>query len=444
MPSSRSYVLGAGVTGLAAGLASGFPIIESSSFAGGICRSYERPVSAAPARRMQFDSYRFEIGGGHWIHTRYPAIAEFLWLMSPLELYERRAAVYLPELDTYIPYPLQDHAHLLPDRIAVDVRAELDTARPLRGPTMRDWCEQRFGPTLCGMFFHPFHERYTAGLYASITPQDPYKTPLPGVPSDGASSRTGYNATFAYPRHGFNPMIEQWAQGVAIEFGNTVTGIDTTRNRLAMTLGERVYDALISTLPLHTVQRLARVRTAQQPDPYSSALVINIGGIRGARCPAYHWIYFPASASGFHRVGVYSNVSRSFLPALRDGSERASFYVECAYPSGAPPSQVAIETQCACVVEELRGMGYIEEVDVLDPTWVEVAYCWRRPGSTWVEEVREELRRVRIHQVGRYATWQGYGIADSIRDGFLAGRAFSDPERDPDSDAFRALVRLET
>ena len=34
-----------------------------------------------------------------------------------------------------------------------------------------------FGPTLCELFFEPFHRRYTAGLCDSIAPQDAYKSP---------------------------------------------------------------------------------------------------------------------------------------------------------------------------------------------------------------------------------------------------------------------------
>ena len=45
-------ILGAGVTGLAAGMATGLPVYEAKSSAGGICASY------------YLNGYRFEIGGG--------------------------------------------------------------------------------------------------------------------------------------------------------------------------------------------------------------------------------------------------------------------------------------------------------------------------------------------------------------------------------------------
>src|SRR5208282_195224 len=64
----RGLILGGGVTGLAAGVASAFPIFEATEVPGGICSSYYmRPgdhqrLMRAPAGA---DAYRFEIGGGH-------------------------------------------------------------------------------------------------------------------------------------------------------------------------------------------------------------------------------------------------------------------------------------------------------------------------------------------------------------------------------------------
>ena len=68
-------------------------------------------------------------------------------------------------------------------------------------------------------------------------------------------------------------------------------------------------------------------------DPYSSVLVLNIGAVRGNNCPDDHWIYLPESTSGFHRVGFYSNVDRSFLPvSARKKGKHVSIYVERAFP----------------------------------------------------------------------------------------------------------------
>jgi hypothetical protein len=43
---------------------------------------------------------------------------------------------------------------------------------------MADWLVESFGTTLNRMFFAPFHDLYTAGLYTDIAPQDVYKSPV--------------------------------------------------------------------------------------------------------------------------------------------------------------------------------------------------------------------------------------------------------------------------
>src|SRR5207302_467393 len=65
----QRLILGAGVTGLGAGIASQWPVYEASAVSGGICASYYiapnsgQRLYAAPA---DGGAYRFEIGGGHW------------------------------------------------------------------------------------------------------------------------------------------------------------------------------------------------------------------------------------------------------------------------------------------------------------------------------------------------------------------------------------------
>ena len=56
--------------------------------------------------------------------------------------------------------------------------AEMLAARPTGAATMAGWLDGQFGPTLGDLFFRPFHDAYTAGLWREIAPQDGYKTPL--------------------------------------------------------------------------------------------------------------------------------------------------------------------------------------------------------------------------------------------------------------------------
>ncbi|RMG32517.1 MAG: protoporphyrinogen oxidase-like protein, partial [Methanobacteriota archaeon] len=71
----------------------------------------------------------------------------------------------------------------------------------------------------------------------------------------------------------------------------------------------------------------------------------------------------------------------------------------------------------------LQAWQFIGQPEVVDPTWIEVAYTWAWPGSGWRGQALRVLEEHGIFQVGRYGRWVFQGIADSIRDGFIIGTA---------------------
>src|SRR5437899_8981085 len=97
--SSQALILGAGVTGLAAGTASGLPVYEAADMPGGICSSYYvRPGDSArlPVPPPDEEVYRFEIGGGHWIFGGDSAVLRLVQSLTPARRYARNSAVYFP------------------------------------------------------------------------------------------------------------------------------------------------------------------------------------------------------------------------------------------------------------------------------------------------------------------------------------------------------------
>ncbi|HZD10855.1 MAG TPA: FAD-dependent oxidoreductase [Candidatus Binatia bacterium] len=450
----EDYILGGGMTGLAAGRSSGLPVLEAREAPGGICSSYYmRPHSEERLLQAPEDeeAYRFEIGGGHWIFGGDPAVLHFIEQTTPVCRYRRKSAVYFPGEDLYIPYPLQNHLRYLGKDVAGNALKEL--AQPGKAAeTMAEWLESSFGPTLCERFFYPFHDLYTAGLYKKIAPQDAYKSPVKlGQAIEGALGETdavGYNVTFVYPAAGLNVLARRMAAGADVRYGQRVTKVDVSNKTLHLSDGsKRAYRQLISTLPLNKMMEMTGLDVGVKADPYTSVLVLNIGARRGQKCPGEHWLYIPTSKAGFHRVGFYSHVDPSFLPASRrPPSEESngqstmgsgvSIYVERAFMGGEKPTAEEVQSYSKAVVEELQSWGFIEEAEVVDPTWIDVAYTWSWPHSAWKKEALKRLEQEEIYQVGRYARWIFQGIADSIRDGFFAGSCFversrEEPEREP-------------
>jgi protoporphyrinogen oxidase len=418
----RRAVIGAGMTGLAIGSVSGLPIFEQSEGPGGICRSYDlQPGSAdrldhAPAGES---AYRFEVGGGHWIFGGDAATVARLESLVDFRVYERRAVVRLGSLGMTVPYPLQGHLEMLSPEMASAVRHETthvaeDAGRDV---TLRQWLRACFGPTLCELFFFPFHDRYTAALTDAVAPEDVYKSPSAGEP--------GYNVTFRYPIGGLDRLATRLGESCDVRYGKQVAAIDGAGHVLHFTDGtEFGYDHVLSTLPLHRAAALAGLDTGE-PDPHTSVLVLNIGAERGPRCPEAHWQYEADSDSGFHRIGFYSNVEAGFLPAgSRDGSH-VSMYVERAFATGRSLPPAGADRYVDSVVDELQAREYLGAVEVLDASWVETAYTWRTPGSSWRERTITALATLGVQQVGRYGRWHFQGIADSVREGVDIGEAFA-------------------
>ncbi|MGH7339175.1 MAG: protoporphyrinogen oxidase-like protein, partial [Candidatus Rokuibacteriota bacterium] len=156
--------------------------------------------------------------------------------------------------------------------------------------------------------------------------------------------------------------------------------------------------------------------------PFTSVLVLNVGGRRGPQCPDDHWIYVPTSRSGFHRIGFYDAVDPDFLPTSnRRAKDRVSMYVERAYPGGERPSAEETQRYADEVVRELQDWGFLDAVEVADPTWIDVAYTWSWPRSAWVKLAMRALEQHRVFAAGRYGRWTFQGIAESIREGLAAG-----------------------
>lgn len=400
------------MTGLAASWTSGAPALESSVLPGGICRTY------------RVDGYSFENGGGHWIFGGDPALNLFLENLTPLRFYRRRSSVWLPTLGRFAPYPIQNHLHALPASLAKTIFEEMKQAPFARSGILDEWLRESFGPTLYHLFFGPFHELYTAGHAAQVTVQDVFKTPLDlraverGLQDN--APETGYNQTFSYPPAGLDALVEALARRGDVRLSHTVAAVDVQEREFTLADGRCFpYELLVSSIPLDRMLELTGLSLEEPAGLRTAVLVLNLGGERGPRLSSDHWIYVPQSRAGFHRVGVYSNVDSLFVPG--ENSNLASFYVERAYPAGPQPDEASVQAYTNDAVRELQEWGWLGEVQVTSPSWVETAYTWSRPGSSWRERAIAKLRENGIYMTGRYGKWQFQGIADSLRDGILAG-----------------------
>lgn len=367
---SKGLIIGAGITGLAAGRNTGFPIYEATGKPGGICRSYYK------------GGYRFENGGGHWIFGT-DNIKQYIEGFIDLNHYERRASVYFNQ---FFDYPIQEY---------------IEREEGYYPGSMKGWLFEKFGFELCKIFFWPFNHKYTDGLFDEIIQDDPAKTPT--------AMGKGYNSKFSYPnKGGLDNLVDRMANGLDIHYDRKLVALDLRDHQALFEGGEVVeYDRLISTIPLKGLLSIAGTAT---PDLLqTSVLVLNIGAERGPQCPMYHWVYIPDPECKFFRVGFYSNVDPAFAPI-----GKVSIYVERALSN---PKDMSILTDE--VVDILSRWGWIGKVDVVDESFIPCGYTWLRPGHKR-EEYLKFLADNDVLSIGRYGKWKFQGIAESIQDGLNA------------------------
>lgn len=368
----KTIILGAGITGLVAGYESGAEIYEATDRVGGICRSYE------------MNGYRFDNGGGHWIFN-VDKVRPFLDDHCNLRDYKRNAGVYFNKI---MPYPIQ---------------GVINTPNNIVDGSMKEWMLNKFGNDMCKMFFFPFNERYTDGLYNSVIQDDEYKSPT--------AKDDGYNTKFSYPKDGLDLLVEDIAADCLIHYKKKAINISAEHKTIWFDDGESVkYDRIISTIPLNQLLKLCGY--ANGYFPYTSTYVLNIGATKGINCPEEHWLYVPFSKSGFYRVGFYSNVDKMFAP---EGN--VSIYVERAYTG---VSTDIGRTYVDDVIAELKSWGWIDRVDALDSNWIECGYTWLW-NSTNRHDYLDMLADNDIISTGRYGKWKFQGISDSIMDGIKWG-----------------------
>jgi len=425
MKNNGYIILGGGITGLAAGCVTGLPVFEAADLPGGVCSSYyirpgdEECLSRQPSGD---EAYRFEKSGGHWIFGADLQVQKFIRRLAHFKKYSRRSAVYFRKDNLYIPFPIQYHLRFLKDSIARKALDEMGDIKKTEYGTMKKWLETTFGKTLCRYFFFPFHKAYTAGMYPYVIPEDSFKTPMNGkLVLAGMRRRVihkNYNAEFIYPDEGLGEAIHNMAERCHINYRKRAVEIDLRRKEILFADGSKIrYKKLVSTIPLAELLRISHVRGADQL-PFTSVLVMNIGARKGNKCPGSHWLYVPDSLNGFYRIGFYSNVNDSFLPQRsRRRGDRVVIYLEKAFRGGKKPGPDEMRDLCRKSVKELGSWGFIRETEVISMNWIDYAYTWRYPGSSYPKEAIDLLAHHGIFSIGRYGKWKFQGIAESIKEG---------------------------
>ncbi len=424
-PKRDVLVLGAGLAGISAALhlGGGYRLVEKSDRPGGLCKTDVR------------EGFHFD-ATGHWLHLRDPgmrALAEEV-LPGGWTTVERRAGIWSHRVFTRYPYQVNTHglpAEVVAENVLGFVEAHFgEKGRALREGEPRTFAEfilRHLGEGFARNFMFPYNEKlWTLHPDRMGTEWMGRFVPRPTIEQvvRGAlgleGDRTGYNATFLYPREG---GIESFAAALArrlprpAECGVAPVSIDPLRRIARLSTGEEVpWRAVVATIPLPELVWLcgdaspagrggaARLRA-------TTVTYVNVAA-RDVGAPPFHWVYLPEARYAPYRVGSAS----AAVPSVAPPGCR-SFYVE--FSARAPLDAATVEPQA---IETLLDLGFLRSrADVLFCETRSIPHAYVLYDADYggaKRTVSAYLADRDILTAGRYGNWE----YSSMEDALLGGR----------------------
>ncbi len=392
-----TYVIGAGVTGLAFANAFGdkAEVLEGSNDLGGKARSYKVETDVG--------TFGFDIGG-HWFHHR--SAPEVLQLLQGLALGRHTRYAYVYKDRRFFDFPIQQSYKSHPDQKFVKT-VEKELREIKKGNYLythyNDMLLKSYGVTLYNYFFLDYNAKMFGIRNLSKINIGKYEK-VRNVRADKGIS--GYNSDFLYPEGdiGAKGIPLFLAQKAKIRFNAKVRSIDLHKKTIVVNKEIIPWETIISTIPLTS---LVKIISDIHPEIFrlsrklksSKGMIINLGIKENPLHSNKSWVYMPSLEFHFHRVGFYSNVNPRLAP-----KGYSSIYVECS-PLFFRSQKEALDL-VPKVVEELIQIGFIankKEVVTSDIIYLDQCYCF--PDLQTTSLIRQYLEGFGVFSIGRYGTW---------------------------------------
>lgn len=314
----KFLILGAGPSGLAFANRikqlgeTDFLILEKEKEAGGLCRSAD--VDGSP----------FDIGGGHFLDVRRPAVTGFLFGFMPEDewnLFERDSRISIG--DNIINHPFEANIWQLPAELQDEYLKSIacagcNTNEPM--PTdFIDWIYWKLGDKIAEDYMIPYNKKIFGknlnelGTYwLDKLPNVSYEETKKSCEQHKAFGTQPGHAQFYYPKkHGYGELWLRMADKIKDKIINNtdVNSIDFNSKSVIAADGKTYQaDCIITTIPWLEFKNISGIpehlKEAIQKLKYSSVQTEYYPENLDTPC---HWIYYPNPALSYHRILVRHN-----------------------------------------------------------------------------------------------------------------------------------------
>lgn len=416
-------ILGGGISGLSASIASGAPVYEAEDIVGGVAASDSA------------EGFTFDRG----IHVLQATSPQTLKLLDDagVQLNSRSRRAFIYSHGNYTPYPFQVNTASMPLMLRIrcvrDFLLRSGRNRNAQPANYEEWMIANIGRGFAEEFLIPYSEKFWTVHPREMTHEwTGNRVPRPSTLQvlRGAvwnrHTRIGTNTDFRYPTSGagYGAITEALSnQCKAIHRGHRATRVDTRENKLYFENGKVVsYGKLVSTIPLPELVAICdetprEVRAAAALLRTNGIFVVNLGIGRPARSD-WHWAHFPHPEESFFRISLPHNFADNVTPP-----GMSSISAEVAYSPDRPIDKTAIVD---IVTQDLIRVGLLGRDDPIvyrATSDIRYAYCIHDfPRKDAVSAVRDWMIAHNVIPTGRYGLWNYFWSHEAMMSGLQAGR----------------------
>lgn len=366
------------------------------------------------------DKFVVDIGGSHIIFSRNTEILNRMLSYLGDNVIVHNRASYILINNTLVPYPLENHLHVLP--ISERYEALVSFLEALHSldnnwtpKSLADWINTFFGNWIANKYLIPYNKKvwkrpledididwvYTPGRLPIPDWRDVVKGAL-GIPATGYPEQ----AKFYYPLNGgiqslVNAVLEKALNHGAMVLNNySVESIKKTDAGFIVNNNIRA-KRIYSTIPLPELIGAFNDIDAKYSSKFFDFNAVAIVAIALDKpAPRRHWIYVPDERIIFHRYAWLSNYSPNNAPP-----GKSLVIAEITVPMWSEVPKNLIHD----VIKGLEKINVLEEKDIIfTKMWVhKYGYPIHRIRLRNIrDEILYELRKHGIISLGRWGTWR--------------------------------------
>lgn len=297
-------IIGAGVSGLSVAQLLGakyeVEILERDSQIGGI------------AKVKMIDGAPYHMVGGHCLNSKNTEVMDFVYKILPKEHWHSiKRVAKIAFKGNLIDYPIEFSIPQIAkfnESLAYQMTVDFMNTESREAENLDDWFRIQFGTTLAEEYFIPYNTKIWGMAPSKMSPSwVDGKLPIPNKKQFfksllGSEKDSMPHAVFNYPnKNTQNEFLYALGQGLNITKNYNVVSLERLGGKWIVN-GEKIFDALISTIPLNVVPFIIvdtpnEVKNAARLLKYNkiSNMLWETDGVEAT------WTYYPEASTIFHR-----------------------------------------------------------------------------------------------------------------------------------------------